>query len=143
MDQEPLVNERVEAGWAFLREYSEYKPVEVAFWGESNEDGHWRLYVASAQNLPTSLRADYGEVHRLLSRATYYLDPFDVRLIHAGDPSAAAAREILHAYPARLGADLDIGTGAPLGISSDRVRFQVPCLARTYIYKPVLTVTTP
>jgi hypothetical protein len=136
MAQEPLVKDRIEAGWALLQEYNEYKPVDVAFWGESSEDGYWRLYVASAQNLPESLRADYREVHRLLSDAHYFLDPFDVRLIGTRDPAVETARSILKLYATRLDG------GRHLGVRSELMNFQIQGFSRAYIYRAVVTATT-
>jgi hypothetical protein len=66
MDHELLVSDMIEAGSKFLLEFNRYKPVDVAFWGRSSENGQWRLYVASDQFLDTSIREDYRQVHRII-----------------------------------------------------------------------------
>jgi len=137
MDQESLVNERIEAGWKLLHEFHHYKPVDLAFWGRSSENGRWLLYIASGPTRGKSMHEDYRELHRILDPSTeFVVDSSEVRLIGADHPAAETAREIIQSYPGRF------SHGANLGVESDRIRFRLYGIDQAYIYKPAIFVAT-
>jgi hypothetical protein len=96
MDQEPLVNEQIEAGKRFIDEFDKIVPVRAAFWLKATEDSGWYLYVASNQITDENTRASYarvGELAKTISDPN--LDLFRVKLIGSGHPFA---REALARY---------------------------------------------
>ena len=104
MDQNPLVMEEIKAGAELVRRFHGYVPVEVAFWLNPSDEGRWSLYIASEKINDTNFDTGYGEVLRIVSELqTPYLDPFQVKLIAAGDPLAKAAVEINRKYPGPMG----------------------------------------
>jgi hypothetical protein len=61
MDQEPLVNEQIEAGRKFIDEFDKYIPVRAAFWLKADEDSGWYLHVGSDQITDENIDVAYGD----------------------------------------------------------------------------------
>jgi hypothetical protein len=103
MDQGPLVIDQIDAGARFLGEFQKYTPVRVAFWLKESDEGEWSLYVASDQITDDNFDVAYGEVLRIAGELhDPFFDPFQVKLIGAGDPLAKAALDIHRRYPGRV-----------------------------------------
>jgi hypothetical protein len=135
MDQEPLVTGQIVAGWKLLQEFNQQRPVDLAFWGRSSENGRWLLYIASDLSHDKSMQEIYRELHRVLGPSTdFVLDSSEVRLIGVDHPAAETAREIIQSYPGRF------SHGANLGVESDRIRFRLYGIDQAYIYKPLSPV---
>lgn len=107
MDQEPLVNEKINAGAKFLAELDKRLPVKVAFWLKRAESVQWYLYAASEQ-VDEAARGDhYGD---LIAAAQQVRDPnfdkFEIRLIGIDEPLTQAVLQVLgpapDAVPVRL-----------------------------------------
>ena len=107
MDQDPLVNEKIEAGAKFLAELDKRLPVKAAFWLKKAEGGRWYLYVISEHVDEAHRRASYGEV---VEAGRQVRDPnfdlFEVKLIAVDEPLARGVVEIVgpsaDAVPVRL-----------------------------------------
>ena len=77
MDQGPLVTEQIKTGEKLITEFCAYKPIAAAFWAKESDGG--------------TTHADYGEVLRLVGNGHEIgLDPFQVKVIGAGNPVARA-----------------------------------------------------
>ena len=101
MDQELLVEQQIDAGARFLREFEKYANVKVAYWSQDDEDGPWYLHVASEKIDDTNRHDAYGEVNRTVrAMQDPHLDPFRVKLIGANDPVARAVFEYQSRFPA-------------------------------------------
>jgi hypothetical protein len=116
----PLVNEQVSAGATFLGEFQKYAPVQAAFWLKESDEAHWDLYVASDQISDENFDLAYGEVGRIAVQLhDPGLDVFQVKVIGADHPLAAAALDALRRFrskaPVRL-CDTTFG-----GVSADEV----------------------
>jgi hypothetical protein len=100
MDQIPLVNERIDAGARFLREFQKVIPIQSAFWVKEYDVRDWYLYVASDQITDENLDTRYDEVIRV---ATAMRDPqfdlFRVKLIGADHRLAKKAAEMHRQRP--------------------------------------------
>ncbi|MEX2287590.1 MAG: hypothetical protein WD648_10910 [Planctomycetaceae bacterium] len=102
MAQELLVNEQIEAGAEFVREFDEYASVVAAFWINPAESDEWFLYTASDEIDRSKLNVAYGEVRRILGAGkSQWIDPFRVKLIPSSDPIAREAIRIRDRYPAQ------------------------------------------
>jgi hypothetical protein len=128
MDQIPLVKEEIDAGKAFIREFTKYAPVSVALWVKESGDELHYLYIASDQIHDTNVRQGYGEVMRIAqSLASPYLDPFRINLVSADSPRAAAAREINERFPARYATRLGGSVLGGVGVDDVYVYPPEPC----------------
>jgi hypothetical protein len=76
MDQIPLVKEEIDAGKAFIREFTKYAPVSVALWVKESGDELHYLYIASDQIHDTNVRQGYGEVMRIARSRPLIWIPF-------------------------------------------------------------------
>jgi hypothetical protein len=102
MDQGALVNEQIDAGARFLREFQKYLPVQAAIWIKESEEGELNLYVASDQITDDNFDVAYGEVSRIAGELDDpWFDPFQVKLIGIDDPVAQAALDVQRRYPGR------------------------------------------
>ena len=100
MDPNPLVNEQIEAGAQFLREFERYAPIESAFWLKEEEETQCHLYVASAQINDKNFDLAYYEIGVLTQKMDDpHLEVFDVRLIWGNDRRVQAAVELRQRYP--------------------------------------------
>ena len=100
MDQGALVIDQIDAGARFLDEFKKYIPVTTAFWLKESDEGEWSLYIASDKITDDNFDVAYGEVLRIAGKLRDPLfDPFQVKLIGADDPLAAAALDITRRYP--------------------------------------------
>jgi hypothetical protein len=103
MDQGPLVIQQIEAGERLIGRFSQYTPVQAAFWLKEPEDSPWFLYLAGDQINDSNFDLAYGEVLRLLSGAPEpWLDPFQVKVIGTDNPVAIAVMDIQRKYPGSL-----------------------------------------
>jgi hypothetical protein len=132
MDQGPLVNEQIDAGARFLREFHKYAPVQSAFWLKDSDEGNWFLYVASEQITDENFDVGYGEVGRLGEELRDpWFDIFQVKLIGADHPLAKAALEAQRRYPGR----------SPLRLHG--TTFGGGSAEEVYIYPSPIPVATP
>jgi hypothetical protein len=103
MDQEPLVNEQIEAGRKFIDEFDKYIPVRAAFWLKAGEDSGWYLHVASDQITDENIDVAYGDVAKAFRTVDDpNLDVFQVKLISTNDPFARAALDLYERSKARV-----------------------------------------
>lgn len=103
MGKELLVNETIDAGAAFLRDFNEFVPVSVAFWVMPAESDNLFLYVASDDIGDHNFDAAYGEVLRKLNdNRSPWLDPFQIKLVPSSDPIAQEAIRIRDRFPISL-----------------------------------------
>jgi hypothetical protein len=103
MDEILLVNEQIDAGAEFVRDFNDYLPVSVAFWVISAESNNAYLYVASDDIDDHNFDVAYGEVLRRIStNRSQWLDPFQIKLVSSSDPIALDAIRIRDRYPAPL-----------------------------------------
>jgi hypothetical protein len=102
MDQGSLVNDQVEVGARFLREFQKYLHIDTAFWLKENEESDWNLYVVSQEITDDNFDVAYGEVLRIAKRLPdAWFDPFQVKLLGVNHPLARAILEIQGYYPGR------------------------------------------
>lgn len=126
MGENPLVNEQIDAGADFVRDFNDYVSVSVACWVVPAESDDMFLYIASDDIDDTNFDVAYGEVLRRLSgKTSQWLDPFQIKLVNSSDPIAHDAVEIRDRYAAPLGTRY--GGSSIGGMSIDRA----------YIYPPV------
>jgi hypothetical protein len=103
MDQTPLVMDEIEAGEAFVKQLSAYRPVKAAGWLRGAEDGERYLYIALEGLDDSNTDAAYAEVLRIARQMKdHYIDPFRVKLISPDDPIARAAMELYQRFPGRI-----------------------------------------
>ena len=103
MGEELLVNEQIDAGADFVRDFNDYVPVSVACWVVPADSENEFLYIASDDIDDTNFDVAYGEVlRRLRGKRSQWLDPFQIKLINSSDPIAQDALRIRDRYPARL-----------------------------------------
>ncbi len=126
MGEEILVNEQIDAGADFVRDFNDYVPVSVACWVIPAESDNVFLYIASDGIDDNNFDVAYGEVLRKLSgKKSQWLDPFQIKLVNSSDPIAHDAIEIRNRYPASLATRYG---GSSIGGMS---------INRAYIYPPV------
>ena len=103
MGQELLVNEQIDAGSDFVRDFNDYVPVSVACWVIPADSDDVFLYIASDDIDDSNFDVAYGEVLRILSgRRSQWLDPFQIKLINSSDPIAQDSIRIRDRYTAPL-----------------------------------------
>ncbi len=103
MGEELLVNEQIDAGADFVRDFNDYLAVSVACWVIPAESDDVFLYIASDDIDDSNFDVAYGEVLRRLSgKKSRWLDPFQIKLVNSSDPIAHDAIEIRDRYPAPL-----------------------------------------
>lgn len=103
MGQESLVNEQLDAGEEFLRDFADYVSIAAAFWINPADSEDWFLYIASTEINDENIRAAYGEVlRRIGSNRNQWIDAFQIKLLNASDPLAAEVAEIRNRYPLRI-----------------------------------------
>jgi hypothetical protein len=97
MDQDALVSEQIEAGAAFLKQFSERFFVNIAFWLKPEGAFDWRLHIISEDINAENVTDGHREVTRLMSqRSDSGLAPFGVRLLTSNDRIAKAGIEREH-----------------------------------------------
>ena len=103
MGEELLVNEQIDAGAKFVRDFNDYVPVSVALWVVSADSDDVFLYIASDDIDDSNFDVAYGEVlRRLTGKRSQWLDPFQIKLVNSSDPIAQDAIKIRDRYPAPL-----------------------------------------
>ena len=103
MDQAALVTEEIDAGAELVRRFSQYLPVNIAFWLKTPDEERHYLYLASDRIDDTNFDVAYGEVLRVSGQmTTLYLDPFQVRVVSADHPLARAAIDIFTRFPSPM-----------------------------------------
>lgn len=97
MDQSALVTEQINGGRHLIgRLLAAGVPVEAAAWLKDNEEGRWRLYVASPKVDEIGKREAYGLVHAAFAKpGSRGISQFDVHLVGVDEP---LARELIHMY---------------------------------------------
>ena len=104
MDQDSLVENRIEAGKRFLDEFNKEYPLKTAFWLKESDDGAWYLYVASERIDESNRRDAYMGVSRAAKRVqNVYFDRFWVKVVEKDHPLVNAVLEIQERYPNPLG----------------------------------------
>ena len=100
MAQGPLVNEEIEAGAEFLREFANYAPIESAFWLRPDPEDRCDLYVVSDQIESKNSREARMEVGRITGKLDDpHLESLLVRFVRSDDKRAKAAAELRQRYP--------------------------------------------
>jgi len=103
MDQEPLVNEKIEAGAAFLKAFGKYAKVKAACWIKEADASKWHLYVASDDITDAKVREGYGQVIQILrKKPSLYLNSFDIKLVSGDHPLVSDISELYKRYPAPI-----------------------------------------
>src|SRR2546421_12410210 len=103
MDQGSLVMERGDATNQFLENLEKSIRVVVAFWLKEREDGRGSFYIASDQFNRGRLGGAYGEVLRIAKEIKDLpFDPFQVKLVGLGEPTAQAALEFYKTHPSKI-----------------------------------------
>ncbi len=117
MGDEILVNEQIDAGADFVRDFDDSFPVSVAVWIVPADSDNLYLYIASDRIDDRNVHDAYGEVLRRLSgRRNSSLDPFKVKLINTSDPIARGAIQIRDRYPAKLPMRTHVSSIGGMGI---------------------------
>jgi hypothetical protein len=117
MGDEILVDEQIEAGADFVRDFDAYFPVSVAFWTIPADSDNLFLYIASDGINDRNVHDAYGEVLRRLSgKASSSLDPFQVKLISSSNPIARGAIQIRDRYPVKLPTRTNVSSIGGMGI---------------------------
>jgi len=99
MGEELLVNEQIDAGAEFVRDFNACFPVSVAFWVVPAESDDALLYISSDDINDSNIDVAYGEVLRKFrGKRSQWLDPFQVKLVNSSDPIARQATEIRDRY---------------------------------------------
>jgi hypothetical protein len=119
MDQEPLVDEKVQAGERFLQEFRKTYPVEAAVWARLSDTGHWCLYVVSPAITDDNFDIAYAEVVRIAAAMRDPdFDPFQVRLGRMDEDLAKFAIEMKRRYDAKSLIHFDSGvSGTVTGLN--------------------------
>ena len=126
MGQESLVNEQIDAGENFLRDFNDYVSIAAAFWINPADSEDWFLYLASTEINDENIRAAYGEVlRRIGSNRKQWLDVFQIKLLNSSNPLAAEVVEIRNRYPLKIPARYNGSSIAGLAIDG------------AYIYPPI------
>lgn len=100
MDQSPLVNEQIEATVELLREFSNYAPIESAFWLRTDPEDRCYLYIVSDQIDNKSSFQALEEVLRITRRLhDPHLESILVRFVRSDDKRAQAAAQLRQRYP--------------------------------------------
>lgn len=111
MDQNSLVNEAVDAGASFIREFGEAFPVRAAFWAKFEDEWRWHLYIVSDCFDDSNFRDRYGEIIRIANATpTPFLDPVQVKPIPADDRLAEEVIQFHELYPGHPATRLGSGT---------------------------------
>ena len=117
MGQELLVNEQIDDGEAFVRDFGDYVPVSAAFWVNPADSDKWYLYIASDDIDDSNFDIAYVEVLRRINRQKYpWLDPFRIKLVNSVDSVARDAIEIRDRYPANIPTQYNRSSLGGLGI---------------------------
>lgn len=120
MGAEPLVNEQIDAGWEFVKDFSDYVTVDAAFWANWVDSDFWHLYIASSEIEPGRLRAAYGEVIRRASaNPSQWLDVQRFKLVNTSDPLAAKVIELRDLRSLKTG--MWFGGSSIVGVAVNRV----------------------
>jgi len=126
MGQESLVDEQIDAGEEFARDFSEYIPVDVAFWINPADSEEWLLHVASSGINDDNFDVAYGEVlRRVGNNKNQWLDAFQIKLLNSTNPLAAGVIEIRNRYPLKIPTQYNGSSIAGIAIDG------------AYIYPPI------
>src|SRR5258708_7077900 len=101
MDSNLLVERGIEDGAKLIRQLiRDQFPVEVALWVKINEDGLWRLYMASSlvdpKNFGETLRIVYAALDKIPHCS---ITPSEITLLNAGEAIARDAVKLRDRYP--------------------------------------------
>lgn len=130
MGKEPLVDEQIDAGQDFVREFAEYVPVAAAFWINPADSEDWLLYVASAEIDDRNIDVAYGEVlRRVGTNKNQWLDAFQIKLVNSAEPLAAEVIQIRDRYPLRTATRYNGSSIAGMAINSAFIYPRLPAAA--------------
>lgn len=119
MGKESLVNEQIDAGQEFVRDFAEYVSVSAAFWINPADSEDWFLYVASAEIDDSNIDVAYSEVlRRVGTNRNQWLDAFQVKLLNSRDPVAAEVIEIRDRYPLKIATHYNGSSIAGMAVGS-------------------------
>jgi hypothetical protein len=103
MDPDPLVNEQIDAGAAFLAELEKSIPVPAGFWLKGADQDSWTFYVTSDRFEGEDEREARGEALRVaMAIGDPNLELLQVRLIKPSHPLARAALDYQRLYPGKV-----------------------------------------
>jgi hypothetical protein len=104
MDQELLVNPRIEDGRALLAELLKVGfDVTVACWVKTSEEGLWFLYIGSTSGKPGKIGDAYVTAYDCLSRIpSASISLSEIKLVPATNPIARDALAIRERQPGRI-----------------------------------------
>jgi hypothetical protein len=128
MDQEPLVNEQIEAGRKFIEELDKFIPVRAAFWLKVGDDSGRYLYIASDEITDENIKVAYGAVGKVSQTIDDpNLDVFQVKLVGVNDRFARAALDLYKQTKARI--STYVRSGSFGGMSVEGVYVYPPPIA--------------
>ena len=89
MAQNSLVNDRIDSGARFLRQFGQKFPIQMAAWMKPNDSSQWYLYVSLEALAHKPIGPAYSEVFQSLrDLGDDEFDPFQIKLIRTDDPLA-------------------------------------------------------
>jgi len=101
MDYEPLVEDKINAGRAFLQEFNRVAPVKAACWVKGSEANRWFLFIASDSISEDKIRDGYGQVIAILGKnPSLFLESTDIKLITVDHPLVKDVYDLYRKYPA-------------------------------------------
>ena len=102
MDQGPMV-EMIEDGRKLIKALDQSGiQVTSAFWAKAGDDDKWYMYIASPSLLTENVTTVYRRIHpivRQLQAQTFWIDPFEIKLLSPQSPMAEAAAKLRGSYP--------------------------------------------
>jgi len=133
MDTEILVDNRIDDGRRLITELvRDGFDVTVAFWVRTSEEGLWVLYIGSTSVAAEKIGEAYGILYLSLHRIPDSgISLLDIKLVHATNPIAVAAKAIRDRYPGRV------------AIRSRGTRLGKLSVDEVYIYPAVTGPMTP
>ena len=128
MDQTPLVNDMIDAGAQFLKEFEKRYPIAAAFWMKDRDESRWNLHVASQGICETDRGNAYSEVIRIAKdMKDYYFDPLNVKLRRMDAPIVKFVMDFQSRHPGRIATVFNVPT------------FEGVEVEGMYLYPPVRT----
>jgi hypothetical protein len=95
MGDDILVDNEIEAGEHFIRDFNDQIPIAAAFWVKPTDADNWFLYIASPEICDENLRERYGEVlNRAKTQQYPWLNVLHIKLINSNDPLAQKVKEL-------------------------------------------------
>jgi hypothetical protein len=102
MDQAPVVDV-IEDGRKLIEALDQGGiSVTSAFWAKAGDDDRWYIYIVSPLVLTEGVTMVYRRIHpimRQLRAQTFWIDPFEIKLLSPQSPMAEAAAKVGGSYP--------------------------------------------